>query len=163
MRMLAQLIRRQPPHLGESGIEQLDAAIGAEHRDAFGQAVERLALDPDQSIEAAGEREALGDVVEQIGHPAFRIGRGDDGERAAIWQEPGVLGGLDGAIGLVQLGLPGAEVSLLGQFACGAQAVEHRGIVRLAVEEGGIEVPQAAIGVIVEGEPALAVEHGDAG
>ncbi|MGY4305001.1 hypothetical protein ACVIJ6_002244 [Bradyrhizobium sp. USDA 4369] len=118
---------------------------------------------PDQSVEAAGEREALGDIVEQIGHAAFRIGRGDHGERAAIRQEPGVLGRLDGAIGLVQLGLPGAEVCLLGQFARGAQAVEHRGIVRLAVEEGGVEIPQAPIGIIVEREPALAIEHGDAG
>ena len=138
------------------------AAVAAEHRDAFGKAVERLALHAVEAVELSLQVEAFGNIVEQIGDAAFRVGRGDDAERAAVGQEPGVLGGLDGAIGLVQLGLPGAEVGLLRQLARGAQPVEHAGIVRVAVEERRFEGPQPAIGFIVEGEPPLAVEHGNA-
>jgi hypothetical protein len=68
-------------------------------------------------VEAAGEVEAFGDVVEQIGDAALEVRRGDDAERAAVRQEPGVVLGLQGAIGFVQLGLPGPEVGLFGQFA----------------------------------------------
>ena len=158
-----QRLRRQLPHLGEGRIEQLRAAVAAEHRDRFGEVVERFALNPDQAVESPRQIEAFGDVVEQIGDAAFRIGRGDDAERAAIGQVPGVLFRLDRAIGLMQLGLPGAEIRLLRQFARGAQPVEHAGIVGIAVEEGAVEVPQPAIGIVVEGKPPLAVEHRDAG
>ena len=84
-------------------------------------------------------------------------------KRAAVGQIPGVLFGLDRAIGLVQLGLPGPEIRLFGQLARGAQPVEHAGIVGIAVEKGAVEVPQAAIGIVVERQPPLAVEHRDAG
>ncbi len=63
----------------------------------------------------------------------------------------------------MQRGFPGAEIRLLRQLAPGAQPVEHAGIIGMGVEEGGVEVPKPAIGIVVEGEPALAVEHGDAG
>ena len=163
MRLFAQRLRRQLPHLGEGRIEQLRPAVAAEHRDRFGEIVERLALDSDQAVEPPRQIEALGDVVEQIGDAAFGVRRGDDADargRRAGYQVS--LVGLDRAIGLVQLGLPGAEIRLLRQFARGAQPVEHAGIVGIAVEEGAIEVPQPAIGIVVEGEPPLAVEHRDA-
>ena len=163
MRLLAHGVVGQLPHPDEGRIEQLRLAVAAEHGDAFGEAVQRFALDPDHAVEAAGKLEALGDVVEQIGDAAFGIRRGDDRQRAAVGQIPGVLGGLDRAIGLVQLGLPGAEVRLLRQFSRGAELVEHAGIVGIGVEEGAVEVPQPPIGIVVEGEPALAVEHGNAG
>ena len=139
------------------------AAVAAEHRDRFGEIVERLALHPDQAVEPPRQIEAFGDVVEQIGDAAFRIGRGDDADGAAVGQIPGILVGLDRAIGLVQLGLPGPEIRLLRQFARGAQPVEHAGIVGVAVEKGAVQVPQPAIGIVVERQPPLAVEHGDAG
>ena len=161
MRLFLQRFRRQLPHLREGGIEQFDAAIAAEHRDRFGEIVERLVLDPGQPVEAAREIEALGDVVEQIGDAAFEVRRGDDADGAAVGQEPGVVLRLDGAIGLVQLGLPGPEVRLFGQFARRAQPVEHAGIVGIGVEEGLIEAPQPPVGFVVEGEPPLAVEHGN--
>ncbi len=109
----------------KAGLNSCDAAIAAEHRDRFGEIVERLVLDPDQPVEAARQIEAFGDIVEQIGDAAFEVRRGDDADGAAVGQEPGVVLRLDGAIGLVQLGLPGPEVGLLGQFARGAQPVEH--------------------------------------
>ena len=154
-------VLRQFPHFGESRIEQFDPAVAAEHRDRFGEIAERLVLHPGQPVEPPRQIEALGDIVEQIGDAAFEVRRGDDADRAAVGQEPGVGLGFDRAIGLVQLGFPGPEVRLLRQFARGAQAVEHAGIVGLAVEEGLIEAPQPPVGFVVEGEPALGVEHGD--
>ncbi len=138
------------------------AAVAAKHRDGLGKIVERLALNADQAIEAPRQFEALGDIVEQIGDAAFGIRRGDDRERAAIRQIPDILMGFDGTIGFVQLGLPGAEVGLLRQFSRSTETVEHTGIVGIAVEEGAVEIPQPAIGVVVEGKAALAVEYGDA-
>ncbi len=79
-----------------------------------------------------------------------------------IGQEPGVGLRFDGAIGLVQLGLPGPEIRLFRQLARGAQPVEHAGIVGVGVEKGLIEAPQPPIGFVVEGEPPLAVEDGHA-
>ena len=137
-------------------------AVAAEHRDRLGEIVERLALDPDQPVESSRQVEAFGDVVEQIGDAAFEIWRGDDADGAAVGQEPGVGLRFDGAIGFVQLGLPGAEVGLFGQLARRAQPVEHAGIVGVGVEEGLVEAPQPPVGFVVEGEPPLAVEHGDA-
>ena len=158
MRLFAQLRFRQLPDLGKRRVEQFDATVAAEHRDRFGEIAERLVLHPCQPVEPSRQIEALGDVVEQIGDAAFEVRRGNDADRAAIGQEPGVGLRLDRAIGLVQLGLPGPEVRLLRQFARGAQPVEHAGIVGLAVEEGLIEAPQPPEGFVVEGEPALGVE-----
>ena len=139
------------------------AAIAAEHRDRLGEAVQGLALDPDQAVKPPRQFEALGDVVEQIGDAAFRVRRGDDAHRAAVGQIPGVLFRLDRAIGLVQLRLPDAKIRLLGQLARGAQPVKHARIVGIVVEEGAIEIPQPAIGIVIEGKPPPVVENGDAG
>ena len=76
---------------------------------------------------------------------------------------PGMLLGLDGAIGLVELRLPLAEIRLLRQLARRAQDLDDRRIGRGLVEEPGIEIPQRAIGGVVESQPVIGVEHGDAG
>ena len=159
MGLFLQRFRRQLPHFFESGIEQFDAAIAAEHGDRFSEIVERLMLDPGQPVVAACEIEALGDIVEQIGDAAFEVRRGDDADGAAVGQEPAVILRLDGAVGFVQLGLPDPEVGLFGQFARRAQPVEHARIVGIGIEEGLIEAPQPPIGFVVEGKPPLAVEH----
>ena len=91
MRPLGEQLRRQLPHPGEGGIVQPQPAVAAEHRDAFGEIVERLALNADQLLETPLEIEPLGDVVEQIGDAAVRIGRGDDAQSAAVGQMPGML------------------------------------------------------------------------
>ena len=83
--------RIELPHLREHRIEQPQPAVAREHRDAFRQVVEGLALHADQRLEAALEIERLGDVVVEIDHAAFRIGRGDDAQRAAVGQVPFVL------------------------------------------------------------------------
>ena len=134
MRPRSQSLRRKPPHAGEGGIVQPDAAVAGEHGDAFGEVVERFALHADQFLEPPLQIEPLGHVVEQIGDAAVRIGRGDDAQRAAVGQMPGVLLRLDGAVGGVQLRLPLPEVPLLGQLARGAQRVEHRRIGRPLIE-----------------------------
>ena len=63
----------------------------------------------------------------------------------------------------MQFCLPGTEIGLFGQLACGAEPIEHAGIVRIGVEKGPIEVPQPAIGIVIECEPALSVEYRNAG
>ena len=74
-----------------------------------------------------------------------------------------MLLGFDRAIGLVQLRLPLPEILLLRQLARRAQRFDHRRIGRCLIEEAGIEIPQRAIGGIVESQPVIGVEHGDAG
>jgi hypothetical protein len=119
----------------------LCAAVAAEHRDGLGEIIERFTLHPDQAVKSPCEVQTFGDVVEQIGHPAFRIRRGDDTHCAAVRQIPGVLFRFDGAIGLVQLGLPGPEIRLFRNFARGAQSIEHARIVGVAVEKRAVEIP----------------------
>ncbi len=158
MRPVGEIGGIEPPHLHEGRIEQPQPAIAAEHRDRFGEIVERLALHPDQRVVAALEIEPLGDVVEQVDHAAFRVRRGDDPHGAAARQVPEVFLGFERAVGLVQRRLPLAEVRLVGQPARGAQLVEHRRVGRPLVEERGVEVPQRTIGRVVEGELAVRAE-----
>ena len=163
MRMLVERLGRQLPHALERRIVQPHAAVAAEHRDRFGQVIERLALHLDQRVVAAVHVEALGDVVVEISDAAFRIGRGDHAQRAAVRQVPHVLLRLDRAIGLVELLLPQPEVLLLGQLAVGAQGIEHGAVGRRLVEQAGVEFEQRAEGGVVEDQLAVDVEDGDAG
>ena len=155
--------RVEAPHGGECRIEQADPAVAAEHRNRFGEIVEGLALDPDQRVEAALEIEPLGDVVEEIGDAAVGIGRGDDAQRAQVRQVPHERLRLGGAVGRVELRLPGAEVLLLGQPPRRPQAVEHGRIARMLVEERGSRSHRRAIGRVVEGELVVGAEYRDAG
>ena len=75
----------------EGRIVQVEPPVAAEHRDALGERFERFALHADQRLVAAHQLEPLGHVVEQIGDAAFRVGRGDDAQRAAVGQVPFVL------------------------------------------------------------------------
>ena len=159
VRPLGQGLGRQVPHAGEGGIRQADAAVAGKHGNAFGEIIERLALDADQLLETALEIEPLGHVVEQVGHAAVRIGRGDDAQRASVRQMPGVLLGLQRPIGGVQLRLPLPEVLLLGELARGAQGLEHRRISRLLIEIGGVQIPQRTVSGVVENQFLIGVEH----
>ncbi len=163
MRALGERFRRQFPHLLEGRIVQPQPPVAGEHRDRFGEIVERLALHADQRVEAALEIEPLGHVVEQIGDAAFGIGRGDDAQRAAVRQMPHVLLRLRARDRLRAAGSSSAEILLLRQLAGGAQAVEQRGIGRPVVEKGGVEIPQHAIGGVVEAQRLVGAEDGDAG
>ena len=163
MRPLGELLRIEPPHPRECRIVEPQPAVAAEHRHRLGQIVEGFALHADQSIEAALEIEPLGDVVEQINHAAFRIGRRHHPQGAAVRQMPLVLLRLDRPIGFVQRGLPLAEILIVGKLAGGAQSIEHRGIGRPLIEEAGVEIPQRPIGGIVEAQLLVGAEDRDAG
>jgi hypothetical protein len=143
--------------------ESFSRPVGAEHRDAFLQGVERLALDPDHGVVARLEMDALAQVVEQIGEPALGTGVGDDPQGSAVGQVPPALMRLDGPIGGEQRRLPAAKIRLFGQFPRRAQAVEHLAVERPLVEETLIEVPELAIGGVVEDETLPSVEHCDRG
>jgi len=132
--------------------------VAAEHRHRLGEVVQRLALNADQGVVAALEIEPLGDVVEQVDHAAFGIGRGDDAHGAAVRQMPHVLLGLDRPVGVVERALPLAEVLLVRELARGAQPIEHGRIGRPLLEEGGVEVPERTIGGVVETKPPVGPE-----
>ena len=55
MRSLGKRLGRQPPHRAERRIVQPQAAVAAEHRDRFGEIVERFALHADQRVKAPGQ------------------------------------------------------------------------------------------------------------
>jgi len=112
-----------------AGCVQPHPPVAAEHRDRLGQVVERLALHADERIEPARELEPFGDVVDQIGDAAFRVGVVTTRSVRPVRQVPFVLDRLDRLIGFVQLALPFAEIALLRQLAGRAQAVEHGGSV----------------------------------
>ena len=163
MRALGQHFGRELPHARESGIVQPQPAVAREHRDRFGQIVERLALHADQRVEAALQIEPLGDVVEQIGHAAFGIGRRDDAQCSPVRQVPEEFARFERAIGFVKLVFPLPEILLLRQFAGGAQPVEQRGIARALIQETGIEVPERTISGVVECQRVVGAENRDAG
>ena len=163
MRPRCERLRRKLPHLGKDRIVQLEPAVGAEHGDGFGQRLERFALRPVQRVEAALQLDALADVVEQISDAVLRVGVGDHAQVPAAGQIPAVLLGLDGAIGLQQLRLPGAEVGLFREPALGPEPVEDRRIRRPLVEKGGIELEQRAISGVIEHQPPVGAEDRNCG
>ena len=68
----------EAPQLGEGGIDELHPPIGAEHRDAFLQRIERFTLHAGQGVYLGGQRVALRRVVEQISDAALRVGARHD-------------------------------------------------------------------------------------
>ena len=94
---------------GERRVEQLEAPVGAEHRDAFLEAVERFALHVDEGVVAALQREALGLVDEQIGDAAVGALLGEHLQRAPVGQVPRVVLGRAVAVAGEDLGLPFAS------------------------------------------------------
>ena len=151
------------PQRGEGRICELQPAVGAKHRDAFLQRLERFALHTCQRVELRFEMEALGNVVEEVRDAALRIGIGDDAERAAVRQIPGLLARLDRLISRHEAVLPGTEVGLFGQAALGAQSIEDFRIARVVFEECRVERPEFAIRRIIEDKALLAIENRDAG
>ena len=107
--------------------------------------------------------DALGDVVEEVGEAALRVRVGDDPERPPVGQVPPALLRLDGPVGGEQTGLPAAEIRLLGELAGGAQPIEDLAVRRGGFEKRLVEVPELAVGGVVEGEPLLSVEDRDRG
>jgi hypothetical protein len=64
MRPFGEHFRCEAPHPRESGIVQPEPAVTAEDGDAFGEIVERFALDADQLFKAPLQIEPFGDIVE---------------------------------------------------------------------------------------------------
>ncbi len=64
-------------------------------------------------------------------------------------------------IGAEKLRFPASEVGLFGKLAFRSQLVQNFAVGRALIEIGRIEVPDLAIGGVVEGEPLAAIEDGD--
>jgi hypothetical protein len=109
----------------KAGIVQIEPAVAAEHRNAFVERLQGLALDADQRFVAPHQLQSLGHVVEQISDAPFRVRRSDDAQGAVVRQIPFMLARLDRPVGIVQLGFPFAEVCLLGSLRAARRPVEH--------------------------------------
>ncbi len=149
------------PQVGESGVGQPNAPIRAKHRDTFGEIVERDALDAHDRVVAAFKIDLLGEVLEHPGNAAVRLRIGDDTQRPAVGQVPQMLLRLDRAIGAEQVLLPAAPFGLLGKLAVAAQPVEQKRVVRLAFEEGQIELPELLEGLVEEAQLLVRIEDRD--
>jgi len=156
-----QFSRRDFPDVGECNVEEFEAAIGAEHGDAFLQAVEGLALHVDQRVIAAFERQPLGLVGKEVCHAAVGALFGHDVDDAPVGQMPPVFKLGAGRIAGQNLGLPIAVADDGRQLALLAQAVEHGAVGRLRLQPLGVELPELAVGIVVENELLLAIEDGD--
>ncbi|MCY1217723.1 hypothetical protein D9M72_296480 [compost metagenome] len=151
------------PDRAERRVRQANAAIGPKHGDAFGEMVDRLALNLNERIVARFEIDLLGQVLEHPGDPALRAGGREDAQRLAVRQVPEVALRVERLIDGKRGGLPLFPVELLRQLAAGAQPVKHFAIVGLALEEADVEVPQTLEGLVVELQALIAVEDRDGG
>jgi hypothetical protein len=142
---------------------QIEASVAAEHGDALGQRFERFALHADERFVAAYKLQPLGHVVDQISDSAFRVRRGDHAQSAAIRQVPLMLARFEGAIRLVQLGFPFAEIGLFGKPTGCAQPIEHCRIRGTRIEKRRFEVEEHSVGGVVEGEPMIGGEDRNRG
>ena len=88
MRVLGGEFLRQLPHLQEGAVVQLQPSIRAEHRDAFLEGVEGLALHAGERVNLGFELHALAHVVEQIGHAPAGIRIDHHAKRAPVRQVP---------------------------------------------------------------------------
>ena len=91
VRLAGQLGAIEPPQPREGGVGQLEPAIGGEDGDALLQRVERLALHPRLGVELGFQVEMLGDVIEQVGDAALRIGVDHRAQGATVGQVPHLL------------------------------------------------------------------------
>ncbi len=123
--------------------------------------VDRFALHLDERVVARFEIDLFGQVFEDPGGAALRMGSGEDAQRLTIRQVPEVRLRIECAIDGKRCFLPAFPVELVRQLLGRPQALEQLAIVRPAFEKGDIEFPECHEGLIVELQPALAVEDGD--
>ena len=141
------------PDAGKGGVVQLQLAVGAEHRHAFAQRVQRRGLHLHQRVVVALQRQAGGDVFIQEGQAAEGMRLGDDADRLATGHVPGFFAGMFARAVLIQrqaAALPGLIVALFGQFAAVAQPVEDFAVAGVLVEEAFGQAPQPHEGLVVE-------------
>ena len=163
VRLVLQHAAAEFPDALEGLVEELEAAVRAEHRDAFREMVERLALYADQLIVAAFERKALGLVLIKIGDAAVGALLGHDMHRAAIGNVPPFLGLRAGLVAGEHFRLPLAVVHDLGDAAALAQAIEQLAVHGALTEPIRIELPELGEGIVEEAQALIAREDGDGG
>ena len=117
-----------------------------------------------QRLQAALQRDLLGDVLVDVGHAAVGVRHGDDAERAAVGQMPELLARLR-RCGRRR----GASRASRGNSTCSGSFRSARSWSRMALSSGrggepvGGRAPDRAEGGVVEEDAAVAAEHRDAG
>ena len=155
VRTLGGALGVEPPHRGEGGIGELHPPVGAEHRDAFLQRVERLALHAGQRVDLRGERVALRGVVEEISDAALRVGAR---RRRATRARPADARSSRPARSPDRRRAPASSRSENRPVrAIGASRADGRAFRRRSgcgSRNAGVERPDLAIGGVVEGRAA---------
>src|SRR5262245_35279019 len=157
--MLLECVVRKLPHALERGIVQPDPTIASKDCYRLRQMIECLALHLDERVVTTMHIKALGHVVVEVGHAAFRIWRSNNAQRAPVGKMPSVFFGLDRPIGFVKLLPPLAEVLLLRQLSLVAQTIEYSGVGRCLIEEACVKLEQCTKGGIVERQLTIDVEN----
>ena len=148
-RLALQHDRVEAPEFGECLVEELQPAIRAKHRKGFGQVVDRGALHAGQLVEAALQRDLVGDVGIDEDQAAMRMRLAGHAQRHAARQVPVLLALFDGVrVEREALFLPAREVALLGQAAHFAQPLEDLAVRRMRAEPVFLEVPELGISLV---------------
>ena len=139
-------------------------SVAGERGDGFAQTVQRLALDRDQRVVGALDRDAVRDVLEHEQQASLGMRRHRLADRAAVGQVQELLDRIDQAgeeLGPLPLGL--GEVGVFGKAAAVAQQLDHGREVGLGREPAAVELPELDEGVVEEAEPLVAAVDRDRG
>jgi len=135
--------------------------VGAEHRHAFLQDIQRRRLHLLRRLERAFQRQPFADIFIEIGDAARRMRLADHLDGLAVRQVPLVLA-MRAAPGVIERQprlLPALPVALLRQLAAFAQPVQHFAVGWMLFEETFRQAPQKGEGAVVEGQFLVAAEY----
>ncbi|MNX88396.1 hypothetical protein D3C86_1203650 [compost metagenome] len=155
------LFRGHAPERPECRVGEANAPIRTEHGDTFGQMVDGFALHLHQRVVAHLQVDLLGQVLENPGRAALRMGGCNNPQGLAVRQVPEIGLGIQRTVDGKRRLFPVLPIQLLRQFAGGAQPVQKLGIIRAGFEENEVETPESRESLIVELQPLPAVENGD--
>ena len=161
MRLTAKLAPGQIPDRQIGGIEQLEAAIGAEHGDTFVKMVDGLALYAGERVVRAFEIEPLRDIFIKIDDAAEGVRLGEQLDRAPVRQMPEFLDRFGRGVDFHATLFPGLKVRLFRQAAAGTQLIENFIVGGAAIEPLRIEIPERLVGAVAEGEALVGAANGD--
>ena len=164
MRLLAQPGRREPPDIGEDGIEEAEPARPCRTRRPprpDGRASRPAAAD--SAFEAAFQRDLLGDVLVDVVMPPSAFGMATTRSVRPSGRCHMSSRGCGLLVGGEVPRAPVAVVRLLRQFPLGAELVEDGAFLRARWRATRRQVPDRAEGGVVEEDAAVAAEHRHAG
>ena len=164
MRLADQLALGQIPDLAVGRVMQFQPAVAAEQGCPLVQIVEGLALDLDQRVVGAFERQAVGHVLIDEDQAAQRVRRHPHAERPPVRQMHQLVLRLDQRGEQAELvALENPEIGIFGDPAALAQPLQHLVERGTAGEPLLLDAPQPGERGIEEAEPLVRAIDGDRG